>query len=153
MSTVRTVREPAMAALFTLISNAYPWGNDLTIARRLKLWSDVPPEQRPAVFQFEGARNPYTWPTRQLAKRVLKPVWFIYLDARDPNVIGSQQINAVLDAVEIAMRPDSIDGRLTLGGLCWHAQIAGEVLQDPGDLDGDGLIIVPIEVTIESAIV
>ncbi len=37
-------------------------------------------------------------------------------------------------------------GRLTLGGTAYSCAVAGRPLKDPGDLDGDGLLVVPIQI-------
>lgn len=137
-----------MQALFAVASGAYAWGN--TPSRRLKLWTDVPPEVRPALFQFEGGTDPYTWratPADRIRKLVAR--WFVYLDAKDPSIVASSQINDILDAFDAAMDPPSGNrGLNTLGGTCSMARITGVPLKDPGDLDGDGMIIVEIEITL-----
>lgn len=140
-------REDVMAALTGLIAAAYPW--KLGPARRLRLWSDVPSVNRPACFLFEGGEERHSWSTSSIAKRVLEIRLFIYLNAKDQSIIGASLINDVLDALEGAFDLSNSDlciGRNTLGGLVHHCRIDGKILKDPGDLDGDALVIVPIEI-------
>ena len=144
-----TTREQAITALQTLVTNAYAWTT--APSRRLKLWTDVPPSQRPACFLFEGGRNSYAWSNVNAPKRDLDVQLFIYIDAKDPNVIGSTQLNNILDALDTALAPDTgfpgaPGGANTLGGLVASCRVFGEVLKEPGDLDGDGLLLVPIKI-------
>jgi hypothetical protein len=142
-------REDVMAALTSLIAAAYPW--KLGPARRLRLWSDVPSVNRPACFLFEGGEERHSWSASAIPKRVLEIRLFIYLNAKDQNVNGASLINDVLDALERAFTLSSSDlctGRNTLDGLVHHCRIDGKILKDPGDLDGDALVIVPIEVVL-----
>lgn len=141
-----SVREPAMAALFALVSAAYSFAKN---ERRLKLWTDVPVGERPALFQFEGGVDGYAWSNDLLPKRTIEAKLFIYFDAKDPSVVGASQINDVLDAIDAALTPTGRDahlGRQTLGGTAFNCRIDGQVFKDPGDLDGDGLAIIPIKI-------
>jgi hypothetical protein len=144
-----TTREQAISALQALVAGAYAWTT--APSRRLKLWTDVPLSQRPACFLFEGGRNAYGWSNVNAPKRDLDVQLFIYIDAKDPNVIGSTQLNNINDALDAALAPDSgypgaPGGANTLGGLVASCRIFGEVLKEPGDLDGDGMLLVPIKI-------
>lgn len=143
-------REQIMTALFAVVSGAYQWKNDLTVARRLVLWSSVPPEQRPALYQFEGGNDEeWKWTNKAIPIVTISVRLFVYIDAKDETVVGSIEINNILDALRAAFTPTGADmakGRFTLGGLVEACRIKGRVFKDPGDLDGDGLLIVPIEI-------
>ncbi len=55
----------------------------------------------------------------------------------------------MLDALDATLEPAGADvalGRLTLGGTAYSCAVAGRPLKDPGDLDGDGLLVVPIQI-------
>ncbi len=141
-----TGREDAVEALLSLIVHAHDW--KLGPARRLKLWSDVPPMSRPACFLFEGGQETYSWSESALPKRVLDLKIFVYLNAKNPNVVGAAHINDVMDALDaaFALRGNDIAlGRNTLGGAVYHCRIDGKILKDPGDLDGDALLIAPVK--------
>lgn len=142
-----STREPAIAALQALVAGAYPWRSPP--ARRLKLWSDVPPVDRPACFLFEGGLE--TYEAGASPKRRLDVKLFIYVDAHDPRVAGAGLINTVLDALDAAFEPAGPDlplGRVTLGGSVHSCAISGRPLKDPGDLDGDGLLVVPVQLVL-----
>ena len=139
------VREHAVGALLTRISAAYAWATPP--GRRLKLWSDVPLASRPACFLFEGGTETYADTATDPAKRTLSLRLFIYIDAYDPETIGATRLNDIMDALDAALAPVGSDlplGRCTLGGTAYRCAIDGKPLKDPGDFDGDGLLLVPI---------
>lgn len=139
-------RETAVTALQSLVAGAYAW--KLGPARRLKLWSDVPTMSRPACFLFEGGQETYSWTEGAAPKRILEVKLFIYLNAKDASVAGAALLNDVMDALDRAFALSGADraiGRNTLGGAAYHCRIDGKALKDPGDLDGDALLIVPVK--------
>ena len=76
---------------------------------------------------------------------------FIYVDAHDPGAIGAAALNAIMDALDAGLAPagaDGVLGRNTLGGAAYRCSIQGKPLKDPGDLDGDGLLVVPIRIVL-----
>ena len=54
----------------------------------------------------------------------------------------------ILDAVQALFPADDPDRVQTLGGLVHHCFISGKLFKDPGDLDGQALIIVPIKILV-----
>ena len=139
-------REAAAAALFALISGAYAWVN--TPARRLKMIGDVPAEQRPAFFQSEHGPEAYQWVNSARAKRTLDVSLYFYVKS-DDDAPGAPQLNAILDAVEAALQPSAADaylGRQTGGGSAFQFRIKSVPFRIPGDLDGDGLLVVTVEI-------
>ena len=142
-------REAAKSALFTLISNAFAWKN--VPSRRLLLWPDVPKETRPAFFQFEGGKTNYKSTIGPLPIRTLEVRLFIYLDSSDHTIPAAILLDAIMDAIDGALAPagaDALKGKQTLGGTCDWCRIDGDTTDDPGDIDDDGLIIVPIKITL-----
>lgn len=145
-------REPIFQALFALTNNL-TWGTPtprtfVTRSRRVKLFSDVPTEQQPALYQAEHdevtsqvSNMPYKW--------VLKAEWVIYqATGFDPNAVPAIENNLILDAIQAALAPAIADPgypkRNTLGGLVHHCYIDGSVFKDPGDIDNQGMMVVPI---------
>ncbi|QBR70662.1 hypothetical protein CU048_04530 [Beijerinckiaceae bacterium] len=142
-------REAAIEALIHLVGNAYAW--KLGPARRLRLWSDVPAASRPACFVYEGGQETYGWSESANPKRTLEVRLFIYLNAKDPSVAGAVLVNNVLDRIDAAFSlsgSDIVLGRNTLNGSVYHCRIDGRPLKDPGDLDGDALVIVPVKLVL-----
>jgi len=137
-------REIAFSALFERLSNTYEWG---MASRRIKLWSEVPAQMRPALFQLESGPETYQWTSLATPKRTFEAKLFLYFDARDPSQPGSTAINHALDAIDAALAPSGLDiakGRQTLGGKVYDCKIVGVPVRDTGDLDGDGLAVVSV---------
>ena len=141
-----TPRDAAMNALASLVASAYAWQTGPS--RKLKLWSDVPAVSRPACFLFEGGLESYAWSEGAIPKRVIEAKIFAYLNARDHATIGASLLDDLMDALDSAFVPSGADsalGRNTLAGAVYSCRIDGKILKDPGDLDGDALLIVPVK--------
>ena len=142
-------REAAVGALLARISAAFDWATPPS--RRLKLWTDVPASMRPACFLHEGGMERYDDTAAGEPKRQLTLRLFVYVDAHDPASCGASQINTIMDALDAAMGPTGCDrqlGRCTLDGTAYRCSIDGRPMKDPGDLDGDGLLLVPFVITL-----
>lgn len=142
-------RETAITNLLTLITGAYAWVT--SPSRRLRTFDDTPRTSRPTAFLFEGGNDRYTSRQAGLPKRVMECKLFIYLDTSNPATIGATAINTMIEAIEAAIKPQGMDaaqGKQTLGGTVIDCQINGTAFKDPGDLDGDGMIILPFVITL-----
>ena len=137
-------REAIAAALFSTVSAAYAWGS--TPSRRLKLWADVPATQRPALFMQEASPQSYVWTAQPNPKRTYGAKLFVYVDTHDQNAIGSQTLNAIMDAIDAALAPPPGFLKQTLGGLCDNCRIKSVPLVDDGALDGDGMLVIDVEI-------
>jgi len=145
-------RETVFQALFALASEVQ-WGDPprgfKTVSRRVKLFSDVAINQQPACYQAE-----HTEMSQQITnlpyKRTWGAQWIIYqATGKSPGGIPTIENNLILDAVEKALAPKPQDPgfpdqRNTLNGLVWHCFIDGTVFKDPGDIDDQGMLVVPI---------
>jgi hypothetical protein len=142
-------REQIANALLGVIQNAYQWNQP--VSRRLVLWSKVDPSLRPAAFLVEH-RERHDTKNPTLIKREIQFQLYVYVSSQpadDPTSTGGIQFNAIFDSLESALAPsgrDLMSNRNTLGGLVYHCLISGTVILDPGDLDGDGVAIIPISV-------
>lgn len=141
-------RENIYAALFALISSqqVYAWKQT---SRRLKLWTDVPVEYCPALFQYEGEDESYTWSQMPNPVVTLRAKLFVYTKCPEPE-IGATQLNNIMDALHGVLMPTAgpmlMSGKQTLGGLVQSCRISGNVDRTPGDIDGEGMLMVPIEI-------
>lgn len=119
-------------------------------SRRLKMWVDVPAADRPAVFLIDR-EDVYLGASPALRQRdLLFEVW-VYIDTKDPGVIGADVLDGIMDKIDAALAPAGADlaqGLQTLSGLAAWCIIDGNVLKDPGDLDGDGILVVPLRVRV-----
>ena len=122
-------------------------------SRTIKLFNDVAPANQPWLGQAEHAERsaqksnlPY--------KRQWKAQWVVYHRAADsPGVDATTWNNQIIDALEAAIVPKSsdpgfLDGRNTLSGLVHHCYIDGEIFKDPGDIDKQAMLVVPITILV-----
>ena len=124
-----------------------------TTSRRVKLFSDVPSSDWPVCMQAEWGDDtsqvtnlPYKW--------TLGVNWIVYQNtAKDPKVAGTIENNCILNGIRTVLAPKVTDvgypdKRNTLGGLVWHCFIHGKVFKDPGDVDAEGMMIIPIKLLV-----
>ena len=148
-------REAIFSALFALVSvgegqaGTLTWGAGQSLAytsRRVRLWHDIP--LQPALCQAEHDET-ITEVTGLPSKTTLSVSWLIYHNVgRDPTATPATESNLILDAVQALFPAGDPDNVQTLGGLVHHCFISGKVFKDPGDLDGQALIIVPIKILV-----
>lgn len=141
-------RETLYAALFAL-AQGLNWGSPAQsfayTARRMRLADDLPAV--PALCQAEHDETIIATPGLE-PKRILGAAWMIHHRVTGPDALGAATNNAILGAIETALAPDDATGCCTLGGLVQHCWLEGEVFKDPGDLDGQALLIAPIRVLV-----
>ncbi|MDI9847557.1 hypothetical protein QM467_05715 [Rhodoblastus sp. 17X3] len=134
----------ARAQFSTPINGRESWA---ILSRRIKLWSDVAAADQPALFVTEHGENIAYASENAPGKTVLNVDLFVYVaGANDPRVVPARDLNIALDALCSALAPDPAIGRQTLGGLVHHCRIEGRIVKDPGDLDGQGLALVPVRI-------
>lgn len=158
----RPTREQVFTRLFGLTEgvtfDVNPGGapNVLTFVtreRKVRLFSDVPEKEQPYLCQAE--HNEQSAQVSGLPyKRTWAASWMIYHKASaQPKQIGAIWNNQIIDALEAALAPKPQDEgyfeeRNTLSGLVYHCFIDGEVFKDPGDIDKQALIVVPIKLLV-----
>jgi len=146
-------REAVMTALFakltaTTFSSPINGSNTwVTTSRRLQLWADVAKTSRPYMCMTEHHEQQAYKAENLPAYVTLLIDVFVYIDSEDKSTTPSITLNTILDALDAAIAPGPGEQRQTLGGLISHCRVDGPVLKDPGDIDGDGLIIYPIKIT------
>ncbi len=139
-------RETIMTALFNLVSASASFA---TTSRRLQLWSNVAPSDRPALFLCERGGT-YARAGEAVPESVTLNVdIFLYTDAgKDQSAVPATTLNNLIDAVDAALAPDALTGLQTLGGLVSHCWIEGRIMKDAGDLDGDGIAVIPVRILV-----
>jgi hypothetical protein len=123
-----------------------------TVARKMRLWSDVSDAERPALFLWEPSDN-YTWKNDISQIVRLKVEVYVYLTpSTDPDDNPIDAIDAVLDEIDAVLKPstgpDLMMGRNTLNNLVYHVQIDGEVIKSSGDISNISILIVPVTITV-----
>lgn len=140
-------REAIQVALFNLLSTV---SGVVTITRRTKLWADFNPPQKPCIC-ISMRDNDYKRESEACPSVItMEADIFIYTTNSDADgVVPATQMNALLDAIDVAMRPDNmVMGLLTLGGLVSHCWIEGRNIVENGDLDGDGIAVISIKMIV-----
>jgi len=134
----------AGARFATPINGCQSWAS---LSRRVRLWSDVALADQPALFLAEhGETIAYASETAP-GKSILNVDLIVYVaGARDPGAAGASDLNVALDAIFAALAPDPATGRQTLDGLVHRCRIEGKIVKDPGDLDGQGLALLPVRI-------
>lgn len=149
-------REAIFAALFALTQNVTfgPSSSPIvTRSRVIELPSEVSASQQPWLGQAEHTEL-VGQATGLPYRHVLHADWIAYHRAGDaPGAIPTQTNNWILQALEKALEPTVYDPgfverRNTLQGLVHHCFIEGTVIRDPGDMDKQGLLIVPIKLLV-----
>lgn len=118
-----------------------------TTGRRLRLWNAVPPEEQPAAFLVEHEEHD-EYRGLGLDRRRLNPRVWCYARTDDPSIVGGTYINTMLETFEAKFAPSGADNfshqANTLGGLVYFVRMEGRVFKDPGDIDSQALLIVPL---------
>jgi hypothetical protein len=148
---VATNRGQVMTALATVLSSmTFPAAINgsttwRTFEQRLRLWGDVPVEQQPYMalvthLEMDEYRN-----LGLLRRRLDLRAWCY--SRTDGGVIGQVDLDVMMQGFETALQPDDPSrNTFTLGGLVYWCRIEGRVFKDPGDIDNQALLLVPIVV-------
>jgi hypothetical protein len=136
-------RETIMQALFALVSGSASF---VTASRRLQLWGSLSAAEKPAIFQYERDDN-YRNGNNYLPIVEMNVDLYIYTaPGMDSGVTPISVLNPLIDAIDAALAPNRVTRRQTLGGLVSHCYIDGKIMKDPGDLDGDGIAVIPVKI-------
>lgn len=120
-------------------------------SRRIKLFSDINTAEQPWLGQAEHA-DKVQKDTNNPGIRIFEIKWIIYQDdGKDKRAVPAITNNLIIDAIEKVLEPKITDPgynyrRNTLSGKVHHCYIDGEIFKDPGDLDDQGMIVVPIKI-------
>lgn len=119
----------------------------LTTGRRLKHWSQVP--SQPALFlRSEDEESEWAAPPMQVL--TIRADAYLYSNyGQDPDVAPETMLNNLLDAIDSALAPDNpMTRQFTLGGLVSWCRVIGRIEKDTGDLDGQAIAEIPIEILV-----
>lgn len=124
----------------------------VTVSRRFRMWTDVPQDQRPALF-IQQKKNSYSRAAQGESapqKVTLNAILWIYTyhNVGDQAVVPATDMNNLLDAIDRALQGSAMTGLQTLGGLVSHCWIEDDVDFDAGDIDGDGVATIPVKILV-----
>jgi len=135
-------RETIMSALLGLVAGSSSF---ITASRRLRLWSEVGNGEMPAIVTHEK-KDSYAGGKNYLPVVEMNVDLYVYTrPGMDSGITPISVLNPLLDAIDKAIAPNIVTRKQALGGLVSHVWIDGEVLKDPGDLDGDGVAVIPVK--------
>lgn len=155
-------RETVMAALLAKVATAAGFAH---VSRHIDLVPDAPtptvatPPKQPALYLFEDHESTVhegwgTPPTRHWFVELW--LWCLCPTGATPGVPddvtpGASVINALIEAVEAVLVPDSLtSNECTLGGLVAAVRIEGTTVKISGDANPSGqcLAMIPISILV-----
>ena len=138
-------REAIYAALWSLAAEAAQFA---TASRRLRHWSDVSPNEQPALFMSEKGAVAKVPALGAPVVYTLFADLYLYAHSADPYLSPTTILNPLLDAVEAALAPSPVTGIQNLGlpAMVSHAYIAGRIETDEGVLGDQAIAVIPIEI-------
>ena len=140
-------REQIYSALFnTLQSSLSP--KFATMSRRWRMPEQVSPESRPALFQVQTGERAKTNATGEPIIWIATVDLVIYTQGSgDEQTIPSQELNALLDALEAAIAPPpGGDGKQTLSGIVSHCRLQGSARITENVNGATAMAVVPVEI-------
>lgn len=116
-----------------------------TVSNKLRLWSDVSSDQQPAAFLVTHKEQDEYRGLGLYRRRLELGVWCY---SRSDSTPGAPQLDTMMEAFEATFNvADNFSTNSnTLGGLVYWCRIEGKTFKDPGDIDNQTLLIVPIVV-------
>lgn len=142
-----------LTASFVTVNSQGQAINFVTSGRRLRFWDEVPGAMMPAIFLTEVKESHLRGDLQTPAVRSIMYHAFIYINdgANKAAVVTPiTTLNNILDSIDPVfggvLKPQTMSNRQTLGGLVYDCYIDGEPEKVPGDLDGQGLMTIPIKV-------
>jgi hypothetical protein len=141
-------REQVAVALFTLLQTATQFN---TASRRFQTWDTIAGVDKPALYMTIHKETHAKGKNITPAVRTLDVDVYIFINTGlDPNLIPETVLNNLIDKIDPetggVLAPLSGSSQQTLGGLVTNVYIDGDVVRVSGDLDGQGVAIIPIKV-------
>jgi hypothetical protein len=141
------IREPIYSALFNLLRASAQFQ---TTSRRFQHWTNVSAPDQPALYMMPRTEGAETVPG-------LNTIWTLQVDVMiyvntggNDEISPNEVLNPLLDAVVASIAPSTITNKQTLGGLCEHCWIEGQIQTDEGVLSDQGFALIPIFIKVSS---
>lgn len=118
-------------------------------SRKLKTFNEVDPSLQPTFFLTQHREGYLQYGVGRLTRRYLD-MGFWCLAKVNGDEVGDDFLDSMESGLEAALAPDDlVRNELTLGGLCYWCRIMREdnlFIRDPGDLDGQALLHLPVRI-------
>lgn len=137
-------------ATFAVPINGYTtWASPPS--RRLKLWNAVDVSQQPALFLTQHREGYDNRGVGAIVRRWLILQLWCYAPTGDANsgIIGDDLLDVMEAALEVALDTPVGYDLHSLGGLAYSMKIERAenlAIRDPGDIDGQALLVLPVRV-------
>lgn len=146
---MNATREQIYSALFNMVVAAVG-SLVVTSSRRPNIFSDIPPNQQPALYMEQIGQNPirrgiglpYYWE--------LDVNFIIYAYAPDDGIAPDTLLNPILDAIENAIPPGTVKGQggaNTLNGLVSEVRLLEKGGETSGSLVNQAWAFVPVRIS------
>lgn len=123
--------------------------------RRLKPFNAIDPSVQPCYFLVQHREQYINRGVGTLAQVYLDMGVWCYASTADESVVGDAYLDAMIEGIENVLEPDNPQrNELTFGGLCSWVRIMREdnmFIRDPGDIDGQALLVLPIRILLTGA--
>ena len=149
-------REAIQSALLTYFKTALAGSGYQTMSRQHVQPPQLTPDLQPGFFLVFPRETRAPKPVGLPVRLTLSGFIILYFRGPEPRAeaigqetqFGATIANALLKAIDDAMKPDDPSGRFTLGGLVQHCWIEGEVNVDPCIYTAQGAAIIPIRILV-----
>lgn len=143
-------REDVMSAFMEL---AQETADFKLVSRKFKAWEDCNNTEFPALFVLDHSETHVRMTGMGEGLPVaatINATAIIYVrdEQADKTIPPATQLNNMLDAFEATIAPSPLTLVQTLGGRVRHVWIEGEVFKEPGDVDGQGIIVIPLKILV-----
>lgn len=150
----RTAIKNALLALCATANFSSPINGQTTwvsTSRRLRLWGNVDPTLQPALFLTQHREGYEIKGVGPLHRRWLDLQLWCYAPTGDVNsgIVGDDLLDLMEQGLETVLQPSPGYDELTLGGLAYWVRIMRQenlFIRDPGDIDGQALLVLPVRV-------
>jgi len=144
-------RQQIFTALYNLVQTLpAPPGSTRwnTVTQEIKEWDAYSAAQQPVLTLARGAQNFQLKAvgTTRLQWRLALLIYFRTEGYQTSNSYPDQITDPVLDSIEQLFTPVMANQYFTLGGLVQNCWIDGNVYSDPGIVDSQAIVLVPISI-------
>lgn len=123
--------------------------------RRLKMFNNIDPSVQPCYFLVQHREQYINKGVGTIEQVYLDMGVWAYASTQDETVTGDDYLDSMLEGIQNVMGPDDPQrNELTLSGLCYWCRIMREdnmFIRDPGDIDGQALLVLPIRILLTGA--
>jgi hypothetical protein len=142
-------RETLYSSVFSALSAAVADMSFKTLSRREKFWVNVDVNDMPAMFMKQISEDliPQGKEPTALMKYDIDIDIVIYVYSGDSAVSSAPTLNAAVDRIEQLFKPNVLGHPVNLGiAGVQAAKIKGKISYGEGNLDGQGVALIPIKI-------